>query len=171
MVNHGKETSEQAPFSPNFHSTPTGECMDFDRTIMQQPPPQGEVFSSTRLELANHLSMTLTPRLPRLHFRNGILYETGCQLRCRPRHLGVYWDAILKQHVRLLRSAMEAELLFMDDNAHPYRANIVIEFPYGLARILTGLESSRSCVGDTSPTRCNPSTTSYMPTETSETIA
>ncbi|GFT78393.1 transposable element Tcb1 transposase [Trichonephila clavipes] len=37
------------------------------------------------------------------------------------------WDVILKQHVRLFRGAMGAEFLFMDDNAHPHRANIVDE--------------------------------------------
>ncbi|GFV84786.1 uncharacterized protein TNCV_4297681 [Trichonephila clavipes] len=37
----------------------------------------------------------------------------------------IYRDVILEQHVRLFRGAMGAELLFMDDNAHPHRANIV----------------------------------------------
>ncbi|GFY36393.1 transposable element Tcb1 transposase [Trichonephila clavipes] len=41
----------------------------------------------------------------------------------------IYRDVILEQHVRLLRGAMGAELLFMDDNARPHRANIVDEFP------------------------------------------
>ncbi|GFT85260.1 transposable element Tc3 transposase [Trichonephila clavipes] len=36
-------------------------------------------------------------------------------------------DVILEQHVRLLRATMGAEFLFMDDNAHPHRANIVDE--------------------------------------------
>ncbi|GFT93051.1 transposable element Tcb1 transposase [Trichonephila clavipes] len=36
-------------------------------------------------------------------------------------------DVILEQHVRLFRGAMGAEFLFMDDNAHPHRANIVDE--------------------------------------------
>ncbi|GFS76808.1 uncharacterized protein TNCV_4424121 [Trichonephila clavipes] len=39
----------------------------------------------------------------------------------------IYWDVILKQHVRLFRGAMGAEFLFMDDNACPHRANIVDE--------------------------------------------
>ncbi|GFU39889.1 transposable element Tcb1 transposase [Trichonephila clavipes] len=39
----------------------------------------------------------------------------------------IYRDAILEQHVRLFRSAMGADFLFMDDNAHPHRANIVDE--------------------------------------------
>ncbi|GFX80002.1 transposable element Tcb1 transposase [Trichonephila clavipes] len=39
----------------------------------------------------------------------------------------IYRDAILKQHVRLFLGAMGAEFLFMDDNAHPHRANIVDE--------------------------------------------
>ncbi|GFU57256.1 transposable element Tcb2 transposase [Trichonephila clavipes] len=36
----------------------------------------------------------------------------------------IYRDVILEQHVRLFRSAMGAEFLFMDDNARPHRANI-----------------------------------------------
>ncbi|GFU10330.1 transposable element Tcb1 transposase [Trichonephila clavipes] len=39
----------------------------------------------------------------------------------------IYRDVILEQHVRLFRCAMGAEFLFMDDNAHPHRANIVDE--------------------------------------------
>ncbi|GFV43904.1 transposable element Tc3 transposase [Trichonephila clavipes] len=38
----------------------------------------------------------------------------------------IYRDVTLEQHVRLFRGAMGAEFLFwMDDNAHPHRANIV----------------------------------------------
>ncbi|GFW14852.1 transposable element Tcb1 transposase [Trichonephila clavipes] len=39
----------------------------------------------------------------------------------------IYRDVILEQHVRLFRSTMGAEFLFMDDNARPLRANIVDE--------------------------------------------
>ncbi|GFV93628.1 transposable element Tc3 transposase [Trichonephila clavipes] len=39
----------------------------------------------------------------------------------------IYRDVILEHHVRLLRGAMGAEFLFMEDNARPYRANIVDE--------------------------------------------
>ncbi|GFX44190.1 transposable element Tcb2 transposase [Trichonephila clavipes] len=39
----------------------------------------------------------------------------------------IYRDVILEQHVRLFRFAMGDEFLFMDDNARPYRANIVDE--------------------------------------------
>ncbi|GFW85776.1 transposable element Tcb1 transposase [Trichonephila clavipes] len=39
----------------------------------------------------------------------------------------IYRDVILEQHVRLFRGAMGAEFLFMDDNAHLHRANIVDE--------------------------------------------
>ncbi|GFW89334.1 transposable element Tcb1 transposase [Trichonephila clavipes] len=39
----------------------------------------------------------------------------------------IYRDVILEQHVRLFRGAMDAEFLFMDDNARPHRANIVDE--------------------------------------------
>ncbi|GFU70485.1 transposable element Tcb1 transposase [Trichonephila clavipes] len=37
----------------------------------------------------------------------------------------IYRDVILEQRVRLFRGTMGAEFLFMDDNARPYRANIV----------------------------------------------
>ncbi|GFU22731.1 transposable element Tcb1 transposase [Trichonephila clavipes] len=39
----------------------------------------------------------------------------------------IYRDVILEQHVRLFRGAMGAEFLFMMDNAHPHRANMVDE--------------------------------------------
>ncbi|GFW26191.1 transposable element Tcb1 transposase [Trichonephila clavipes] len=39
----------------------------------------------------------------------------------------IYRDVILEQHVRLFRSSMGAELLFMEDNARPQRANTVDE--------------------------------------------
>ncbi|GFW96838.1 transposable element Tcb1 transposase [Trichonephila clavipes] len=39
----------------------------------------------------------------------------------------IYRDVILKQHARLFRGAMDAEFLFMDDNAHHHHANIVDE--------------------------------------------
>ncbi|GFY31765.1 transposable element Tcb2 transposase [Trichonephila clavipes] len=39
----------------------------------------------------------------------------------------IYRDAILEHNVRLFRGAMGAEFPFMDDNARPYRANIVDE--------------------------------------------
>ncbi|GFX30199.1 transposable element Tc3 transposase [Trichonephila clavipes] len=40
----------------------------------------------------------------------------------------IYRDVSLEQHVRLVRGTMGAEFLFMDENAHPHRANIVDEF-------------------------------------------
>ncbi|GFV54358.1 nibrin [Trichonephila clavipes] len=43
--------------------------------------------------------------------------------------------------------------------------------PYGMASILTGLESSRACMGHAWTTSCSPSTTSYISTRTSESIA
>ncbi|GFV00954.1 transposable element Tcb2 transposase [Trichonephila clavipes] len=39
----------------------------------------------------------------------------------------IYRNVILEQHVRLFRGTMGAEFRFMDDNAHPHRANIVDE--------------------------------------------
>ncbi|GFX94949.1 uncharacterized protein TNCV_3045811 [Trichonephila clavipes] len=42
----------------------------------------------------------------------------------------IYRDVILEQHAHLFRGAMDAEFLFMDDNARPHRANIVDECPF-----------------------------------------
>ncbi|KFM75303.1 Transposable element Tcb1 transposase, partial [Stegodyphus mimosarum] len=39
----------------------------------------------------------------------------------------IYRDVILEQHVRLFRGAMVAQCVFMDNNVHPHRANIVSE--------------------------------------------
>ncbi|GFU58605.1 transposable element Tcb1 transposase [Trichonephila clavipes] len=39
----------------------------------------------------------------------------------------IYRDVILEPHVHLLRGAMSAEFLFMDDNARPHLANIIDE--------------------------------------------
>ncbi|GFT23576.1 transposable element Tcb1 transposase [Trichonephila clavipes] len=39
----------------------------------------------------------------------------------------IYRDVILEQYVRLFWGTMCAEILFMDDNARPHRANIVDE--------------------------------------------
>ncbi|GFW26277.1 transposable element Tcb1 transposase [Trichonephila clavipes] len=39
----------------------------------------------------------------------------------------IYRDVILEQHVCLFRGAMDAESLFMESNARPYRASIVDE--------------------------------------------
>ncbi|GFX80778.1 transposable element Tcb1 transposase [Trichonephila clavipes] len=39
----------------------------------------------------------------------------------------IYRDVILEQHVCLFRGALGAEFLFMDNNAHPHRANIADE--------------------------------------------
>ncbi|GFW29422.1 uncharacterized protein TNCV_743641 [Trichonephila clavipes] len=90
----------------------------------------------------------------------------------------IYRDVMLEQHVPLFRGATGAEFLFMDDNARPHRANILdkcLQFggyhPYGLASILTGLESNRACVGYAWPTNCSPSTPSHLSTGTSEGIA
>ncbi|GFU98750.1 uncharacterized protein TNCV_1214661 [Trichonephila clavipes] len=93
----------------------------------------------------------------------------------------IYRGVILEQHVRLFRGSMGAEFLFMDDNAHPHRANIVDEclqsedithrYSIGLASIFTGLESNRACMGYAWPTNFSPSTTSHRSTETSEGIA
>ncbi|GFY23127.1 ATP-binding cassette sub-family G member 1 [Trichonephila clavipes] len=39
----------------------------------------------------------------------------------------IYRDVILEQHVQLFRGTMDAEFLFMDDNARSHLANIVDE--------------------------------------------
>ncbi|GFY09039.1 transposable element Tcb1 transposase [Trichonephila clavipes] len=39
----------------------------------------------------------------------------------------IYRDVILEQHVRLFRVAMDAEFVFMDNNARPHLVSIVIE--------------------------------------------
>ncbi|GFW56300.1 transposable element Tcb1 transposase [Trichonephila clavipes] len=39
----------------------------------------------------------------------------------------IYRNVILEQHARLFRGVMDAEFMFMDDNARPHRANIVDE--------------------------------------------
>ncbi|GFT87845.1 uncharacterized protein TNCV_799511 [Trichonephila clavipes] len=87
----------------------------------------------------------------------------------------IYRDVILEQHVRLFRGAMDAEFLFMDGNARPHRANIVDEClqleditMYGLASILTGLESNRACVGYAWLMNCSTSTPSHLSTGTLE---
>ncbi|GFW63396.1 transposable element Tcb1 transposase [Trichonephila clavipes] len=39
----------------------------------------------------------------------------------------IFRDVILEQHVRLFKGAIGADVLFMDDNSRPHRANIVDE--------------------------------------------
>ncbi|GFX99898.1 transposable element Tcb1 transposase [Trichonephila clavipes] len=53
--------------------------------------------------------------------------RTDLHVQCVTMTGHIYRDVILEQHVRLFRGAMGAEFLFMDDNAHPHRANIVVE--------------------------------------------
>ncbi|GFW09503.1 nibrin [Trichonephila clavipes] len=89
----------------------------------------------------------------------------------------IYRDVILEQHVRVFRGAMGAEFLFMNDNTRPHLAicrrmlSIGGYHPYGLASILTGLESNRECVKYAWPTNCSPSTPSHLSTGTTEGIA
>ncbi|GFV17869.1 hypothetical protein TNCV_3236191 [Trichonephila clavipes] len=54
----------------------------------------------------------------------------------------IYRDVILEQHVRLFRGAMDAEFLFMDDNARPHRANIVLDESRSFFRVHTGYFSN-----------------------------
>ncbi|GFT39480.1 transposable element Tcb1 transposase [Trichonephila clavipes] len=86
----------------------------------------------------------------------------------------IYLDVILEQHVRLFRGVMDAEFVFMDDTTHPHRVNIVIkclqtEDMTLITSILTGLDSSRACVGHTWSTSL--ATSSYMSTGTLESIS
>ncbi|GFV92744.1 nibrin [Trichonephila clavipes] len=83
----------------------------------------------------------------------------------------IYRDVILEQHVRLFRGAMGAEFLFMEDNDCRRMPSIGGYHPYGLASILTGLESNRACVGYAWLTNSSPSTPSHLSTGTSECIA
>ncbi|GFT17412.1 uncharacterized protein TNCV_4806781 [Trichonephila clavipes] len=80
----------------------------------------------------------------------------------------IYRDVILEQHVRLFRGTMGAEFLFMDDNPHPHRANIVDECLQ--SEDITGLESNRACVGYAWLTNCSPSTPFHLSTGTLESI-
>ncbi|GFT01695.1 nibrin [Trichonephila clavipes] len=63
----------------------------------------------------------------------------------------IYRDVILEQHVRLFRGAMGAEFLFIRPSSpckHCRRMPSIGGYhPYGLAGIITGLESNRACVG------------------------
>ncbi|GFW98263.1 transposable element Tcb1 transposase [Trichonephila clavipes] len=91
----------------------------------------------------------------------------------------IYRDVILEQHVRLLRGAMGAEFLFMNEWQRPsssckhcrQKPSIRGYHPYGLSSILTGLESNRACVGYAWLANCSPSTPSHLSTGTSEGIA
>ncbi|GFT35047.1 transposable element Tcb1 transposase [Trichonephila clavipes] len=81
----------------------------------------------------------------------------------------IYRDVILEQHVRLFRGAMDAEFLFMDDNARPRHASIVDECLQ--SEDITRMDrSSRACVGYAWLTNCSPSTPSHLSTGTSEGI-
>ncbi|GFU47768.1 transposable element Tcb1 transposase [Trichonephila clavipes] len=59
----------------------------------------------------------------------GIILETRTDLHVQSVTMTghIYRNVILEQHVRLFWGAMGAEFLFMDDNTHPHRANIVEE--------------------------------------------
>ncbi|GFY17816.1 nibrin [Trichonephila clavipes] len=86
----------------------------------------------------------------------------------------IYRYVILEQHVRLFRGAMGAEFLLWMTT--PYKhckgmPSIGGYHPYGLACILTALESNRACVGYAWPTNCSTLTPSHLSTGTSEGIA
>ncbi|GFX22830.1 transposable element Tcb1 transposase [Trichonephila clavipes] len=89
----------------------------------------------------------------------------------------IYRDVILEQHVRLFRGAIDAEFLFMNDNAHPHRANIVDECLQ--SEDITHMDwpayspnlNPMEYAGYGWPTNCSPSTPSHLSTGTSEGIA
>ncbi|GFS90062.1 transposable element Tcb1 transposase [Trichonephila clavipes] len=62
------------------------------------------------------------------HIWGGIILDSRTDLHVQSLTMRghIYRDVILK-HVRLFRCAVGAEFLFMDDNAHPHRANIADE--------------------------------------------
>ncbi|GFT37140.1 uncharacterized protein TNCV_1126191 [Trichonephila clavipes] len=75
----------------------------------------------------------------------------------------IYRDVILEQHVRLFRAPWVLNFcLWMQRPSSPCKhcrrmPSIGEYHPYGLASILTGLESNRACVGYAWPTNCSPS--------------
>ncbi|GFX39490.1 uncharacterized protein TNCV_2668521 [Trichonephila clavipes] len=99
------------------------------------------------------------------HIWGGIILDSRTDLHVKSVTMTghIFRDSILEQHVRLFQGAIGAELLFMDDNARPHHANcrrmhsIGRYHPFGLASILTGLESNRACVGYAWPMNCRPS--------------
>ncbi|GFU28432.1 transposable element Tcb2 transposase [Trichonephila clavipes] len=75
----------------------------------------------SRFSLQSDFRRTLIWRASgsRYHQENTIeLHHYGC---------AGWLDVILEQDVRWFRDAMDAEFLFIDDNARPHRANIVDE--------------------------------------------
>ncbi|GFV33661.1 hypothetical protein TNCV_4567761 [Trichonephila clavipes] len=57
LLNHGqgsRTTPELVPPSPNFHTTPTGRHLSFDRFSVHRPPT-GWVLSGTVLKLMTRL--------------------------------------------------------------------------------------------------------------------
>ncbi|GFU71780.1 transposable element Tcb1 transposase [Trichonephila clavipes] len=83
----------------------------------------------------------------------------------------IYREVTLQKHVSLFRDPIGAEIVFMDDNACPYRAKIVsgcLHPPYGQATILTRHESIRICIVHACLMSCSPSTTCFMSAGKSE---
>ncbi|GFU57699.1 uncharacterized protein TNCV_3638521 [Trichonephila clavipes] len=91
----------------------------------------------------------------------------------------IYRDVILEQHVHFCYGApwvlnfclwMTTPVLTVQ-TLYTNAFNRMISPAYGLASILTGLESNRACGGYAWPTNCSPSTPSYFSTGTLEDIA
>ncbi|GFS90690.1 hypothetical protein TNCV_3771141 [Trichonephila clavipes] len=67
-------------------------------------------------------------RIARLGGEGGILCSiTDLHVQIGAMSGQIYWDVILEQHVLLFRCTMDAEFVFMDDNARPHRADILNE--------------------------------------------
>ncbi|KFM65946.1 Transposable element Tcb2 transposase, partial [Stegodyphus mimosarum] len=74
----------------------------------------------SRFSLQSNFRRTFIWRAPGTRYHQENITE-------RHRYGGAGVLVILEQHVRLFRGAMGAQFVFMDDNARPYRANVVSE--------------------------------------------
>ncbi|GFX06552.1 transposable element Tcb1 transposase [Trichonephila clavipes] len=94
---------------------------DSHRTLIWRAP-------GTRYHQENTIERHRYGGAGRLVWR-GIILGSGTDLHVQSVTMTghIYRDVILEQHARLFRGVMGAEFLFMDDKAHPHRADIVDE--------------------------------------------